>query len=88
MEGTQTLNMCNVNLCPPLENKKDVKEAEKNAVIVEFGDEYTLGNRVEYSLTVKPGQTLSQGDILGYIKKGDKQLPIKTQFTGTVRPID
>lgn len=83
MEGQQTLNLCNLNLCPaPL---KPEKEPEQSAVIIEFGDEYTLGDRVDYNIVVKPGQTINKGDILAYITKGDTQQPLRTKFTGVVR---
>ena len=83
MEGQQTLNLCNLNLCPA--PPKPEKEPEQSAVIIEFGDEYTLGNRVDYNIVVKPGQTINKGDILAYIIKGDIQQPIRTKFTGVVR---
>lgn len=83
MEGQQTLNLCNLNLCPA--PPKSEKEPEQSAVIIEFGDEYTLGDRVDYNIIVKPGQTINEGDILAYINKGDTQQPIRTKFTGVVR---
>lgn len=83
MEGQQTLNLCNLNLCP--DPPKPEKEPEQSAVIIEFGDEYTLGDRVDYNIIVKPGQTINEGDILAYITKGDTQQPIRTKFTGVVR---
>ena len=83
MEGQQTLNLCNLNLCPA--PPKPEKEPEQSAVIIEFGDEYTLGDRVDYNIVVKPGQTINEGDILAYITKGDTQQPIRTKFTGVVR---
>ena len=96
-EGTQTLDMCNLDLCSPnVKNKnkarkklEELKEKKKDsALIIEFGDEYTLGNKVEYTLTVKPGQAITPGTILGYVKKDGKQLPIRTQYTGVVRSTD
>ena len=83
MEGQQTLNLCNLNLCPA--PPKPEKEPEQSAVIIEFGDEYTLGDRVDYNIVVKPGQTINEGDILAYITKGNTQQPIRTKFTGVVR---
>ena len=83
MEGQQTLNLCNLNLCPA--PPKPEKEPEQSAVIIEFGDEYTLGDRVDYNIVVKPGQTINEGDILAYITKGDTQQPLRTKFTGVVR---
>ena len=88
-EGQQTLSIGDLDLCSPtVKDRNKQEQANKNAVIVEFGDEYTLGNSVEYSLTVKPGQTLVEGDILGYIKKNEEMVPIRTQYTGTIRSID
>lgn len=86
MEGQQTLNLCNLNLCP--EPQKPEKEPEQSAVIIEFGDEYTLGDRIDYNIIVKPGQTINEGDILAYINKGDIQQTIRTKFTGVVRGIN
>ena len=83
MEGQQTLNLCNLNLCPA--PPKPEKEPAQSAVIIEFGDEYTLGNSVDYNIIVKPGQTINKGDILAYITKGNVQQPIRTKFTGVVR---
>lgn len=90
IEGKQTLDMCNLDLCSPtVKNRiKSNKKSSQSAVIIEFGDEYTLGNRVEYSLNVKPGQTLNQGDIIAYIKKDGKDIPIVTQYTGVIRSTD
>lgn len=90
-EGQQTLSICDLNLCQPSsidKSKSKSKPVEDSAVIVEFGDEYTLGNKVNYDLVVKPGQTLVEGDILGYIKDDGKQIPIRTQYTGIIRSID
>lgn len=86
IEGTQTLNMCDLNMCPPA--PESVPDAEKSAIIIEFGDEYTLGNKVDYTITVKPGQSITDKTILGYIKKDGKQKPIRTKYTGIVRSID
>ena len=93
MEGQQTLNLCNLNLCPaPPKSEKapdaQEKASKQSAVIIEFGDEYTLGDRVDYNIIVKPGQTINEGDILAYITKGDTQQPIRTKFTGVVRGIN
>ena len=93
MEGQQTLNLCNLNLCPaPPKSEKasdaQEKASKQSAVIIEFGDEYTLGDRVDYNIIVKPGQTINEGDILAYITKGNTQLPIRTKFTGVVRGIN
>ena len=88
-EGQQTLSIGDLDLCSPTVKDRNTYEAvNKNAVIVEFGDEYTLGSKVEYSLTVKPGQSLKEGDILGYIKKDNELTPIRTQYTGVIRSID
>ena len=47
MEGQQTLDMCNVYLCPPTNTQfAEAEEAQKSAIIVEFGEEYTKGNEV------------------------------------------
>lgn len=80
-EGQQILNINDLNLCPP--ELKNEPLPEKNAVIVEFGDEYTMGDAVKYDLMVKPGQTIKKGDILAYIykdvktiKKDENGLPI------------
>lgn len=80
-EGQQILNINDLNLCPP--ELKNEPLPEKNAVIVEFGDEYTMGSAVKYDLMVKPGQTIKKGDILAYIykdvktiKKDENGLPI------------
>ena len=86
MEGQQTLNLCNLNLCPA--PPKSEKASKQSAVIIEFGDEYTLGDRVDYNIIVKPGQTINEGDILAYITKGNTQQPIRTKFTGVVRGIN
>ncbi len=86
MEGQQTLNLCNLNLCPhPSIQEISDKEPRSGSVIIEFGDEYTLGDRVDYNIVVKPGQTINEGDILAYITKGNTQQPIRTKFTGVVR---
>ena len=100
IEGQQTLSIGDLDLCSPTikdrnknknnsnNNDQKLNKENKNAVIIEFGDEYTLGNRVEYQLAVKPGQTLIEGDIIGYIKNDEKLIPIRTQYTGTIRSID
>lgn len=89
MEGTQTLNLCDLNLCPPVPDQIDNgNNLHDSAVIVEFGDEYTKGKRVDYNIVVKPGQAINKNDIIAYIIKDNKQYPIKTKYTGIVRSID
>lgn len=89
IEGQQTLNLCNLNLCPqPSLPTINDNKPQPRSVIIEFGDEYTLGDKVDYNIVVKPGQTINEGDILAYITKGNSQRPIRTKFTGVIRGID
>lgn len=89
MEGQQTLNLCDLNLCPkPSMQEISDNKPQQSAVIIEFGDEYTLGDKVDYNIVVKPGQTIKEGDILAYITKNGVQCPLRTKFTGVVRGID
>lgn len=87
MEGQQTLNMCDLYLCEP-DRKQEQESPGNSAVIIEFGDEYTLGNEVEYSISVKPGQTINEGDILGYVTQDGISKPIYTQYKGIIKSVD
>lgn len=102
-EGTQTLNIGDLDLCSPTVKDRDKNqggnknggnngnngnEGESHSVILEFGDEYTLGKRVDGHFTVKPGQTINEGDYIGFIRKDGKDVSIKTEYTGIVRSAD
>ena len=57
----------------------------ENYAIIEFGDEYTLGEAVEYTLSVEPGQQLTTDTIIGTIRQGGKIKPIRSIFkTGRI----
>lgn len=84
MEGTQSISLNDLNLCEPM-NLGDETPAEKSAVIIEFGDEYTMGNKIDFTWNVKPGDTINENTVLAYIKKNNKQYPVKSIFKGTVR---
>lgn len=52
-----------------------------NYAIVEFGDDYTLGEKVEYSLNIQPGDELDNKTIIGTIKQGGKLKDIRSIFS-------
>lgn len=87
-EGQQSINLQELNLCAPTE-VFDTLEGIPGLSVVEFGDEYTLGNQVQYVLNVKPGDSITDKTILAYIRKNGKDIPVRSKFSkGTVKSIN
>ena len=55
-----------MNLCPPVDlyEEDDNKIDRNKQYIIEFGDEWTLGEKMEYKIKVKPGQSINDKTIL------------------------
>jgi len=71
-------------LCEPemlLNTLRDPNDSSANKVIIEFGNEYTNGEKVEYVLNVKPGEFINDKTILAYIKQDGKMKPIRSIFS-------
>ena len=49
--------------------------------IVEFGDEYTLGDKLEYTLHVKPGQEIDNHTIIATIKQNGEEKQVRSIFS-------
>lgn len=85
IEGQQTINLSSLNLCDPV-TIYDTLEGISGLSVIEFGDEYTKGNAVDYQLNVKPGDSINSNTILAYINKGGTQYPVKSIFSaGTIK---
>jgi hypothetical protein len=52
-----------------------------NYAIIEFGEDYTLGDAVEYELTIEPGADLNNKTILGTIVQGGEKKQIRSIFS-------
>lgn len=52
-----------------------------NYAIIEFGEDYTLGDAVEYELTIEPGTDLNNKTILGTIVQGGEKKQIRSIFS-------
>lgn len=53
----------------------------ENYIVIEFGDDYTLGDKVEYELYIKPGDIINDKTIIGKVNQGGKELPIRSIFS-------
>jgi hypothetical protein len=52
-----------------------------NYAIIEFGEDYTLGEAVEYELNIDPGADLNNKTILGTIVQDGKKKQIRSIFS-------
>jgi len=67
------------------ENNIKTSSISKSA-IVEFGCKSATEGAVEYELEVKPGDSVDERTIIGYVKQRGKRLPIRSIFSrGIVR---
>lgn len=70
-----------VNNCPYIVDEDD-EDDDSNCAIIEFADDCVEFDKVEYSLNVKPGQILRQGDLIGHVMRGGKMQEIHSPFDG------
>lgn len=59
----------------------DLGEIEGNYAIIEFGDDYVKGDKVEYTLKVSPGQSINGQTIIGSVIQNNINKPLKSIFT-------
>ena len=98
-EGTQSISLDLINICDPdgsvmplrkspEEIFKDVENAldSDNVTIynvIEFGDDYVLGDKLSYKLEVKPGP-IKIGESIATIVQNGVNKKIKSKFNGVV----
>lgn len=89
-EGTGAINLDNITCCAKEEVLSEDNEDEiQDVVVVEFGQEYTKGLAVDYTINVKPGQSIDNQTILAYIKKDSSMIPVKSIYSaGTIMSIN
>lgn len=57
--------------------------------IIEFGDDYTKGDKVEYGLWVKPGQVVDSSTLFGWVVQDDEKRTIQSIYsTGEILASD
>jgi len=79
LKGQQTIDLSRINLCPDLNLFEDVSVDNVTRAIIEFGDEYTMGDAVDFTWNVKTGDELDKDTILAYA--GPNSLPVRSIFS-------
>jgi len=79
-EGQQTINIDNMYCCPAADLYEIIDEPEFYEVI-EFADEYTNGEAIDYTWNVKPGDNVTESTILAYIHKNGQDIPVKSIYS-------
>lgn len=87
-EGTNVISLDNISCCQKVDVSEESEETE-NVVVVEFGQEYTKGEAVDFTVNVKPGDSINKDTILAYIHKDNQNIPVKSIYgSGTVLGIN
>lgn len=67
------------------DNGNNTNLSNDGYIIIEFGDEYTLGDKLDYTLHVKPGQQIDSNTIIATITQNGEQKQIRSIFnSGTI----
>ncbi|WQJ53889.1 MAG: hypothetical protein [Wendovervirus sonii] len=79
-EGQQAIDLNNMYCCP-MPDLYDIANNRNYYDVIEFADEYTGGDAIQYSWNVKPGDYINENTILAYIHKDNVLLPVKSIFS-------